>query len=225
MFNRQKTDPKVVVLQMSSLAIAWALLAGVAYLGLIKKGIDLIAAQTPWQGIETDSGLIALDAARVERLNATLGMIAQWAVIALPVMIVAALALGILVRARPRFARGGAAGIGAAGLLGLATTLLIFLAQVATRKNGTEFIVALVTIALVAVLLRLQRFVRRFYRRSPAFATLFFAVFTIVYLILANGVNISSIVMSQVDIWLGIVAFAIVVYAGFHMARAGRRAK
>jgi len=112
-----------------------------------------------------------------------------------------------------------------AAILGLIGALLLFLAQVATRERGTEFIVAPVTIIIVALLLRLQRFVRRFYSRSPAFATLFFGVFTVVYLILANGVNISSIVLSQIDVWLALISFAIVLYAGFNLANAARKAR
>src|SRR5579884_2795278 len=188
MFNRQKIDPRIIVAQMSSLSIAWGIAAGVAYLGLIKRAIDLIKAATPWPGVEVDSGLIGLNADNAARHITGFQNLITVAVIALPFAIVAVIVLGIIIRARPRLSSTLGAVLIIAAIVGLVGALLLFLAQVANRKNGTEFIVALVTIVIVAVLLRLQRFVRRFYGRSPAFATLFFGFFTVFYLVLANGV-------------------------------------
>jgi hypothetical protein len=225
MFNRQKVDPRIIIAQMASLSIAWGIAAGVAYLGLIKRAIDLVAAATPWQGADVDSGLISLSADRSTRLAGSFGGIVGPVVIALPFAIIAILVFAILIRARPRLASSAGVGLIIAAILGIVGGLLLFLAQVATRERGTEFIVALITIVIVALLLRLQRFVRRFYSRSPAFATLFFGVFTVVYLVLANGVNISSIVLSQIDVWLAIISFAIVLYAGFNLANAARRTR
>jgi len=225
LFNRQKIDPRIVIAQMSSLSIAWGIAAGVAYLGLIKRAIDLVAAATPWTGATVDSGLIGLNADNAAKHLSGFGGLITPVVIALPFAIIAVIVFAILIRARPRLATGVGVGLIIAAILGLIGALLLFLAQVATREHGTEFIVALVTIIIVAVLLRLQRFVRRFYSRSPAFATLFFGVFTVVYLILANGVNISSIVLSQVDVWLAIISFGIVLYAGFRLANAARKTR
>lgn len=223
MFNRQKTDPRVVAAQMSSLSIAWGIAAGIAYLGVVKRAIDLIAAATPWPGIALDSGLISLNATRSERFVAPFGSYVGVVIAALPITILALIVCGVLARARPRLARIAAVVVIIAALLGEVGAMLIFVAQVATRQNGTEFIVALVTIFLVAIMLRLQRLVRRFYRRSPAFATLFFALLTIVYLVLSNGTNISSIVLGQVDIWLAIIAYAIAFYSGIKLSGAARK--
>lgn len=225
MFNRQKIDPRIIIAQMGSLSIAWGIAAGVAYLGLIQRAIDLVAAATPWAGIKVGSGLIGLNTERSTRLAGSFGNIVGPVVIALPFAIIAVIALAILIRARPRLASGAGVGLIIAAILGLIGALLLFLAQVATREEGTQFIVALVTIIIVAVLLRLQRFVRRFYSRSPAFTTLFFGVFTLAYLILANSVNITSIVLSKVDVWLAIISFGIVLYAGFRLANAARRTR
>ena len=86
------------------------------------------------------------------------------------------------------------------------------MALVANLKNGVQFIVALLTIVIVSILLRLQRGIRRFFRRSPAVASLLFAAVTIFYLIISNGANISTLVLQQVDVWLSLLAFAIVLY-------------
>ena len=76
---------------------------------------------------------------------------------------------------------------------------------------------------IVSILLRLQRGIRRFFRRSPAVASLLFAAVTIFYLIISNGANISSLVLQQVDVWLSLLAFAIVVYCGVTLVRNGQR--
>jgi hypothetical protein len=219
MFNR-KVDARAEAVKRASLSIVWGAIAGVAYLGLIKRAVDLIATSTPWAGLSVglDSGLIATGTGA---LGAKYGPLATTAVAALPIAIVAVIALGIAARVRP----GAAAFAGlllAAALLGLAGVSLLFLAVVVNVKNGTEFVVALVTIVAVSILLRLQRFVRRFYRRSPAGASLLFAVATLAYLILGNGANISSIILSQVDIWLSLVAFGIVLYASITLLRLGQ---
>lgn len=225
MFKRDKADPRTVAAQMSSLAVAWAIAAAIAYLGLIKRAIDLVAAATPWPGVSVDAGLVSLSAARSARFVAPYGNYVVWAVAALPFAIAALAICGIAARARPQLFTVSSVIIMLASIAGEVGALLIFAAQVATRKNGTEFVVALATIILVGVLLRLQHFVRRFYRRSPAIATLVFAILTIVYLALSNGVNISSIILGQVDIWLSMIAFGIALYAGVRLARAARRAR
>src|SRR5262245_18601298 len=126
MFNRQRIDPRIVVAQMSSLSIAWGIAAGVAYLGLIKRAIDLVAAATPWTGANVDSGLIGLNAERSTRLAGSFASIVGPVVIALPFAIVAVIALGILIRAQPRLAGSAGVALIVAALLGLIGALLLF---------------------------------------------------------------------------------------------------
>ena len=46
---------------------------------------------------------------------------------------------------------------------------------------------------------------------------------TVFYLIISNGANISSLVLQQVDVWLSLLAFAIVTYCGVTLVRIGQR--
>lgn len=226
MFNRQKqqTDPRVDAARRSSLAIAWGVAAGVAYLGLIYQVVHLIANATngQWKGDSSiDQGIVHA-AAAFKQFGASYAQIATIVVAALPVAIIAAIVLGIIARVRPRL--GVVSGLLiVAGVLGLAASLLLFVALVANLENGVQFIVALVTIVIVSILLRLQRAIRRFFRRSPALASLLFAAVTIFYLIISNGANISSLVLQQVDVWLSLLAFAIVIYCGVSLVRIGQR--
>ncbi|HEX9067666.1 MAG TPA: hypothetical protein VF807_02770, partial [Ktedonobacterales bacterium] len=102
---------------------------------------------------------------------------------------------------------------------------LLFFGAVVNQKNGVEFIVALATIVAVWVLIRLQRFIRRFYTSSPALVSLFFVIFTVAYVIFGQGVNITSIVVSQLDIWLALVASVIALYASINLTRHGGKAR
>ncbi len=225
MFNRQKqqTDPRVDAARRASLAIAWGVAAAVAYLGLIYQAIQLIVNATngQWSGGNIDNGIIHAGTTFKE-FGATSAQLASIVVAALPVVIVATIVLGIIARVRPRL-NVIAPLLIVAGVLGLAASLLLFVALVANLKNGVQFIVALITIVIVSILLRLQRAIRRFFRRSPALASLLFAAVTIFYLIISNGANISSLVLQQVDVWLSLLAFAIVVYCGVSLVRIGQR--
>jgi hypothetical protein len=225
MFNRQKqqTDPRVDAAKTASLAIAWGIAAGVAYLGLIYQAVHLIVNATngDWQGAPVDQGLVTFGA-KFQQFGANYAQLATIVIAALPIAIVATVVVGIIARARPSLSVSAGLLIVAA-IIGLAGGLLLFFALVANLKNGIQFVVALITIVIVSILLRLQRGIRRFFRRSPAIASLLFAAVTIFYLILSNGANISSLVLQQVDIWLALLAFAIVFYCGVSLIRIGRR--
>ena len=219
--QKQQTDPRVDAARMASLAIAWGVAAGIAYLGLIRGAIELIKAATSnqWTGVDVDAGMIAIAKSNISGSFAALSTIV---IAALPIAIVATIVLGIITRARPRLTATAGLLIVSA-ILGLAGALITFFAIVVNKEKGIQFVVALATIVIVSILLRLQRGIRRFFRRSPAIASLLFAGVTVFYLILSNGANISGLILQQVDIWLSLLAFAIVLYCGISLVRIGRR--
>jgi hypothetical protein len=218
--GNKSADARVQSARTASLCIAWAVIAGAAYLGLIKRAIDLATAATPWPGVGVDPGLIAI---KPSQLTADYRTYATIALVAIPILVGAVIALGVATRVRPRAAP-LPAGLLVAALLGLLAAGVIFLATVATASNGVEFVVALATIVLIAVLLRLQKVVRRFYQRAPAAASLVLAALTLAYLILSNGTNVSSIVLSQIDVWLALVSFAIILNSGVKLVRLANKA-
>ena len=225
MFNRQKqqTDPRVDASRRASLAIAWGVAAAVAYLGLIYQAVQLIVNATngQWSGGNIDQGIVHAGTT-FKQFGETYAQLATIVVAALPVFIVATIVLGIVARVRPRVTFIAPLLI-ACGVLGLAASLLLIVALVANPKNGIQFAIALITIVIVSVLLRLQRGIRRFFRRSPALASLLFAGVTVFYLIISNSANISSLMLEQVDVWLSLLAFAIVAYGGVTLVRIGQR--
>ncbi len=225
MFNRQKqqTDPRVDAARRASLAIAWGVAAAVAYLGLVYQAVQIIvnASNGQWSGGNIDQGIVHAGTT-FKQFGETYAQLATIVVAALPVVIIATIVLGIIARVRPRLTFIAPLLI-ACGVLGLAASLLLVVALVANPKNGIQFAIALITIVIVSILLRLQRGIRRFFRRSPALASLLFAAVTVFYLIISNSANISSLMLEQVDVWLSLLAFAIVAYCGVTLVRIGQR--
>jgi hypothetical protein len=217
----RKGDSRVSALKMASLLIAWGLVALLAYLGGVRKFVDFIVSTKIWPapGVEIDNGLLKPN---LGDFGGTYAPIVTATVIALPFAIGAIILFGMILRARPGITILATLSI-VASVIGLAGSAFLFLATVANQKNGQGFLIALLTIALVFVLIRLQRFVRRFYQRSPAFATLFFALLAIIFVILSNGTTITSIILSQIDYWLALVAFGITLYASINLTRHSRR--
>jgi hypothetical protein len=217
----RKGDSRVSALKMASLLIAWGLVALLAYLGGVRKFVDFIVSTKIWPapGVEIDNGLLH---PKLGDFGGTYAPIVTATVIALPFAIGAIILFGMILRARPGITILATLSV-VASVIGLAGSAFLFLATVANQRNGQGFLIALLTIALIFVLIRLQRFVRRFYQRSPAFATLFFALLAVIFVILSNGTTITSIILSQIDYWLALVAFGITLYASINLTRHSRR--
>jgi len=219
--RNRNPDARREVLKRATLCIVWGIVAGVAYFGLIGQGVSAAAKATGLipSGETIDSGLITLTTqSSGVAVPASLHALAIAALGALPIVTIAIIVLGILLRVRPR--QGLFAGLLiAAACVGLAGALVFFLRVVATVNNGKGFIVALVTGIIVSVMLRLQRSVRHSYQRNPALVTVVVAVVAIIYLVLSNGTNIAAIILTDVDVWLALIAYAIILVAGIGIAR------
>lgn len=224
--SNKPVHPKVKAARMASLSIAWGLVAGVAYLGLIGNIVGKLKGAFPqWTPPTFDPGIVGIVNTAAAHANPSLSSLRTIAVAAIPFAIVAVIALGLFARLRPTAAAPAGLLI-AAACLGLAGTVLVFITVVADNadtRNG--FLVAVVTIILVPVLLRVQKFIRRFYNTSPALVSLLFSVLLLIYFIFSNNASISSIVLSQLDYWLALAAFAIALYAGVTTGRHGARAR
>ena len=225
---QQQVSPKTGSAKMSTLAIVWGLVAGVAYLGLIQGAAERIysAVGSSLAPGATDSGLRTLDSQLTSQFHIAVNSFSSLstvAIAAIPVAILGTIALGLAVRLRP--AQGAFSSLLiVAGVLGLVGTALLFVDLVANDpSHRSAFFLAIGTIVVAAVLLRLQKFVRRFYQRSPAAATLIIGLVAVAYLFLANNSSIFTIVLEDLDIYLAVAAFAIVIYAGYHTTRHGQR--
>ena len=209
--------------KLAILALVWGMAAGVAYLGLIKRVVALIMAVTGWAGPSTsfDSGLLTIDPGQAGQVGHTHTPLYTTAIAALPMAILVIVGLAVLARVRPSATPLTGLLIPAA-LLGVVGTFLLFLDVVATVKNRNDFLLALGTLVAIALLLRLQRFVRHFYRRNPAVVSVIVGLVLLTYLFVTNGTtNLSTIVLSDIDIWLALAAFTIALYCGVGLVRRG----
>jgi hypothetical protein len=220
---RRNIDAKAEAAKLASLSIVWGVAAAVAYLGGIHKAIDLLKSATNAPGLDFtfDSGLIAL---ATPKGSAGPTSLVTLGITALPIAIIATLVLGFLARAKPTM---GALPVGLvlAAAVGLIGGVGLFLNAVNTNENRTQFIAALATIVLVSILLRISKGVRRFYRSNPALVSAIIGIVSVAYLFLLNGANIPGILLTEIDIWLALASFGIVLYSGINMIGLGMRAR
>jgi len=215
----KQSGSRISASKLATLSITWGAVAGVAYLGLLKTAVDFIEKQTQWAGPGAfDEGLRTFGSAQSGQASTSLGTVA---ITALPFAIIAVLGIGLATRLRPTMPALPPLLI-AAAVLGLAGTALLFINRVVNVEKPVEIIAALGTIVAIPVLLRVQRFVRRFYQRVPAFASLLVGALLLAYLFLTNGTSVSAIIMREVDIYLALGAFTMVLYSGITLVRRGR---
>jgi hypothetical protein len=220
--SNRRADPKADAAKMSTLSIVWAVVAGVAYLGLIFDTLQVLKQQglAPDPTGFVDTGLLHQQAGKLSSVPPALFNIALTAI---PIVALVVLGLGVAARARPALTVVAALLI-VAGLVGLASAAVLFIDIIATPSTGSGFLLALGTIVGVAILLRLERYMRRLYRRNPAVASLLLAFLVVIYLVLSINANIALIVLKEVDIWLALIAFAFALYSGIRLVRIAQRA-
>jgi hypothetical protein len=219
--SNRRDDPKAEAAKMSTLSIVWALVAGVAYFGLIFRLLQVLKHQglAPDPTGFVDPGLLGEQPAKLSSVPPALFNVALTAI---PIVALVVLGVGIAARARPALTLVSGLLI-VAGLVGLASAAVIFVDLVATASTGSGLLLALGTIVAVAVLLRLERYMRRLYRRNPAVASLLLAFLVVIYLVLSINANIALIVLTSVDVWLALIAFAFALYAGIRLVRIAQR--
>ncbi len=214
--------PQVAAAKRASMGIAWSVVAGVAYLGLISAALNAVGGSLISANLLADNvALYAIPQAK-EVIGGQYASLASAAIAAIPVAIVVGIAIGIAARLRPTTGLFSTL-LFLAGLLGLIGVLLLAVTQFANPKKELAFAIAIGTIVVVGLVLRLEHVIRRFYGRSPAIASLILAALILVYFVLTNTTSISSVFLDNLNIWLALVAFAIVVYSGYHHIRAGHR--
>lgn len=224
MASKRGDSPQVDAAKRASMSIVWSAVAGVAYLGLIGVGLNALATALSLPSVmnpSTNVALVTIPQAK-EHIAGSYASLATAAITAIPFAIIAGIGLGIGSRIRPKITLLPSL-LFVAGLLGLLGVLVLGYTQLFTANEGKQFAIAIGTIVVVAILVRLQRFIRRFYRRSPAIASVLVAVLLLVYFLLSGGTSISSVFLNNLNIWLALVAFAIVLYNGFQLIRASQR--
>ncbi len=218
--SNKRTNPRDEATKMASLGIVWSVLAGVAYLGIIHGVVEQI--KTALKVSDPTINTQGLRNLHYDPAGIVSSSVFSFALTAAPFAVAAVLLLAIATLVRPQLIPVPIVLVIAA-LVGLVTSLLLFLNQVYTPANRLSFLVAVGTVAGVWLLLRLERYVRRLHRVNPAVSTLVLAVLVVAYLVAYNAANISTLVLRQIDVWLAVAAFAITLYAAIRASQESAR--
>lgn len=213
------SDPKANAARMASLGIVWGVLAGVAYVGLIAVAVNYINHLGLNGPTVNTQGLRSIT---VDLTGAPAASVLKLAIEAIPFAIGAVILLAIGARVFPGLIPLPALLIVAA-LIGLIGTAILFLNRMSQPNNRTGFLIALGTIIGVWILVRVERNVRHLSRRNPAVASLLLTVLVVAYLVASNVTTIPALILGEIDVWLALVAFIIVLYAAIRMLRQSTR--
>lgn len=214
-----KSDPKAEAAKMASLSIVWGVLAGVAYLGIIAFLVSRLSQLGVNGPTVNTEGLRSISP---DMRGAPAAGVLTLLVDALPFAIGAVILLAIAARALPQLVPVPAVMILAA-LIGFVGTAILFLNRMNLTGNRTEFLIALGTIVGLAIVARLERYVRRLNRNNPAVGSLLLAVLVVAYLVASTVATIPTLILGEIDVWLALAAFLIVLYAGIRLLRASTR--
>lgn len=214
-----KTDPKAESAKMASLSIVWGVLAGVAYLGIIAGLVERLTQLGVSGPSVATNGLHSISP---DLNGAPAASVLTLLVEALPFAIGAVIVLAIAARVVPRLVPLPALMI-VAGLVGLVGTAILFVNRMNLTQNRTGFLIALGTIIGLWILTQLRAHVGRLNKNNPAVGSLLLAVLVVAYLVASNIATIPALILDEIDVWLALVAFVIVLYAGIRMLRASTR--
>lgn len=214
-----KSDPKAEAAKMASLSIVWGVLAGVAYLGIIAFLVSRLSQLGVNGPTVNTEGLRSISP---DMRGAPAAGVLTLLVDALPFAIGAVILLAIAARALPQLVPVPAVMILAA-LIGFVGTAILFLNRMNLTGNRTEFLIALGTIVGLAIVARLERYVRRLNRNNPAVGSLLLAVLVVAYLVASTVATIPTLILGEIDVWLALAGFLIVLYAGIRLLRASTR--
>ena len=111
------------------------------------------------------------------------------------------------------------------GIVGLIATLTLFIPYVASDpQNQKKFAFAAGVVITSGIIARLQSQLRNLFKRNPAIASIGLLAISYAAIWLADQATITSIVLTQIGIWLSLAAFAIVLYSGLTLRREAIRA-
>ena len=112
------------------------------------------------------------------------------------------------------------------GLIGLIATIALFIPYVVenTKVQG-DFLLAAAVVVASGVLTRVQQWLRNLFQKNPAVASVGLLVVTGAVLLLANYTTFAQTILTQVGIWLSLVAFTIVIWSGITLRREAIRAR
>ncbi len=108
----------------------------------------------------------------------------------------------------------------AAAIVGIAGTVIMFIPFVAQNPdNQHKFLFAAVIVVATSVISRVQKQLRKFFQDHPTVASLGLLVIGYAAVWLADQITFTAIILTQVGVWLALIAFVVALYATYRTRR------
>jgi uncharacterized membrane protein YiaA len=113
-----------------------------------------------------------------------------------------------------------------AAIVGIAGTVIMFIPLVAENTNiQQKFLFAAVIVVATTIVSRIQKQLRNLFQDHPTIASVGLLVIAYATLYLASQVTFEAIIVTQIGVWLGLIAFVISLYAAYRTSREARAAR
>ena len=220
----QKTPPEVA--KYALLAIVWGFIAILAFIFLpwvINK--DGNFSGFTYISEVASKGLGAIKGNPSSSLSDPTALGFLLLILFTPLAAILSIGLSIAVRARSA-TNGIITGEMVAAALGIVGTLVMFIPNVAENSgNQRNFAIAGLIVVASTVISQLQKQLRQFFQTQPTLASVVLIGLVYISVLLASYASFAQVVVNQSGIWLALVAFFLMFYAGTKMVREARKAR
>jgi len=219
----QKTSSDVA--RYASLSIVWGLIAGGAFLFLpwVITNFKTNATENGSQYAQSVFKTVQTNA-QADLGKDPLSLILLILVLLIPVVIVATIVTGLITRIRlptQSFARFHTA----LGFVGLAGTLAMFVPYILLNDTSqSRFERAALVIVVTGILARLQKPIQNRFQQAPAIISILLLAGAYGSIYLADQASLTTLVLTQLGLWITLASFGIIIYSGFNIQRHTRRA-
>jgi hypothetical protein len=140
-------------------------------------------------------------------------------VLLIPLAAIGVIVLGIIARTRNASKVQTNLNIVAA-IVGIVGTVIMFIPLVAEQTDTQQkFIFAAAIVVATAIVSRIQKQLRNLFQDHPTIASVGLLVIAYIALYLASQLTFEAIIVTQVGVWLGLIAFVISLYAAYRTRR------
>ncbi len=140
-------------------------------------------------------------------------------VLLIPVAAIGAVVLGFIARARNASRVETNLNI-ATAIVGIAGTVVMFIPLVAEQaETQQKFLFAAVIVVATTIVSRIQKQLRKLFQDHPTIASVGLLVVAYLTIYLASQITFEAIILTQIGVWLALIAFVISLYAAYRTRR------
>lgn len=140
-------------------------------------------------------------------------------VLLIPIAAITVIVLGFIARTRNATKVNTNLNI-AAAIVGIVGTILMFIPLVAEQTDTQQkFLFAAAIVVATTIVSRIQKQLRNLFQDHPTIASIGLLVVAYLALYLAGQITFEQIIVTQIGVWLGLIAFVISLYAAYRTRR------